>query len=202
MKNTKKEILDLIDENVAQDIVKKTSHVPNPTGKGLVPDVEKGDNARYVRHALMSLQLPPIDISDPKQVEERIYWYFGNCEENDMKPTVTGMANALGVDRKTLYDWSRGNLRNVTHTPIVKKAYQLLEELWEDYMQNGKINPVSGIFLGKNHFGYADKQEITIEPKNPLGEEVDAKEVQQRYLEEQKALELPQNTKTPTDEDL
>lgn len=32
----------------------------------------------------------------------------------------------------------------------------------EDYMQNGKVNPVTGIFLSKNHFGYQDKQEITV----------------------------------------
>ena len=60
----------------------------------------------------------------------------------------------------------------------------ILEELWEDYMQNGKINPVSGIFLGKNHFGYADKQEIVVEPKNPLGDADDPEEVKRRYLEE------------------
>ena len=36
----------------------------------------------------------------------------------------------------------------------IKKAYDFLGNLWENYMQNGKINPVSGIFLGKNNFGY------------------------------------------------
>ena len=40
----------------------------------------------------------------------------------------------------------------------------MLEALWEDYMQNGKINPVSGIFLGKNNFGYLDKQEYVVTP--------------------------------------
>jgi hypothetical protein len=45
---------------------------------------------------------------------------------------------------------------------LVKKTYAILEELWEDYMQNGKINPVSGIFLGKNHFGYQDKTDVVV----------------------------------------
>ena len=39
-----------------------------------------------------------------------------------------------------------------------------MELLWENYMQNGKINPVSGIFLGKNNFGYQDKQEMVLTP--------------------------------------
>ena len=123
-----------------------------------------------------------IDISDPKQVEERIVWYFDKCAEDDMKPSVSGMALALGVDRKTLYDWSRGNVRGVTHSPVVKRAMDILSTLWEDYMQNGKINPVSGIFLGKNHFGYTDKQEIVVEPKNPLGEAESPEELKRKYL--------------------
>ena len=39
-----------------------------------------------------------------------------------------------------------------------------MENMWENYMQNGKINPVSGIFLGKNNFGYQDKQEMVLTP--------------------------------------
>ena len=51
-------------------------------------------------------------------------------------------------------------------------------------MMNGKINPVSGIFIGKNHFGYTNKQEIVLVPKNPLGDiEETPEDIQQRYLE-------------------
>jgi hypothetical protein len=39
-----------------------------------------------------------------------------------------------------------------------------MEQLWENYMQNGKINPVSGIFLGKNHYGMQDKTEYVVTP--------------------------------------
>ncbi len=52
-----------------------------------------------------------------------------------------------------------------------------------DYMQNGKINPVSGIFLMKNHFGYTDKQEVVVTPNNPLGEKQETEEIKQRYLD-------------------
>lgn len=169
----------------AKELVKRKPN--NPQGIGGFGDqiaTEPGDNARYLRHTLGMWDLPVIDISDPKQVEERILWYFKYCVQDDMKPTVSGLAMALGVDRKTLYDWSRGNVRGVTHSPIVKKAMASLQILWEDYMQNGKINPVSGIFLGKNHFGYTDKQELVVEPKNPLGEAESPDIIKQRYLEE------------------
>ena len=47
---------------------------------------------------------------------------------------------------------------------IINEVYDSLEVLWESYMTNGKINPVSGIFLGKNNFGYQDKQEYVVTP--------------------------------------
>lgn len=143
----------------------------------------KGDNSRYLRHAMASWNLPPIDISDPKQVEDRLEWYFNHCAEDDMKPTVNGMCNALGVHRDTVCNWKNGVVRDSTHAPIIAKAYKTLEEMWENYMLNGKVNPVSGIFLGKVMFGYQDKQEIVVTPKNPIDEYQDRKVIEAKYAE-------------------
>lgn len=134
----------------------------------LVPQTKPGDNSRYLRHALDSYNLPPIDISDINQVQGRIDWYFDHCAADDMKPSVSGLCLALGINRDTLYSWSNGETRKSTHSEPVKRARAILEALWEDYMLNGKINPVAGIFLGKNNFGYTDKQELEIAPKNPM----------------------------------
>ena len=62
-----------------------------------------------------------------------------------------------------------------------KKAYFLLENLWESYMNSGKINPVSGIFLGKNNFGYQDKTEYVVTP-NTQRDEYDPEDIRRRYL--------------------
>lgn len=51
-------------------------------------------------------------------------------------------------------------------------------------MQNGKINPVSGIFLMKNNMGYQDKQEYVLTPNNQLGEATSAEDLQKKYLED------------------
>ena len=113
-------------------------------------DMEPGDNSRFVCHALLSASLPPIDISDAEQVQERIMWYFNQCQRDDVKPGVAGLCNALGVSRQEFYNWSVGNNRAATHTAVVQKAKRILEEVWECFMLQGKINPVTGIFLGKN----------------------------------------------------
>lgn len=146
-------------------------------------NVQPGDNSKYLRHALATLNLPPIDIANASQVSERIWWYFHHCAESDMKPTVNGMCNALGIHRDTLHSWRTGEYRADSHQAIIMKAYRVLEELWEDYMLNGKINPVSGIFLSKNLFyGYADKQEFVLTPNNGISE-ADAATIAAKYDE-------------------
>ena len=147
--------------------------------------VQKGDNARYLRHAMATLDLPQIDISDNKQVGERIDWYFNHCANNDMKPTVKGLCNAIGINRSTIRTWYNEEYRGATHSNLIKKAYDLLEELWEDYMLNGKINPVSGIFLGRNNWNYQDKIDLVVTPNNPLGSDSDPTQMAEKY---QKAL--------------
>lgn len=132
--------------------------------------VQPGDNRKYIRHALSHMDLPPIDIADDKQVEERIEWYFNQCAEDDIKPTVMGLANSLGIARRTLSGWHNGESRAITHSPLIKKAYNFLEELWENYMLNGKVNPASGIFLGRNHWGYQDQVNVVVTPSNNLSE--------------------------------
>ena len=145
-------------------------------------NTEPGDNTRYLRYARVSLSLPPIDISDAKQVEQRINQYFDFCEDNDRKPNMIGMGNWLGVDRSTLNSWKRGEYREDTHSPVIKKAVDILEELWVDYMQNGKVNPASAIFLGKNMFGYKDVQDLTIQPKAGITDE-SAVNIAEKYAE-------------------
>ena len=151
-------------------------------------NVEPGDNSAFLRYARVALDLPPIDINDPEQVRKRLNEYFDYCEKNDRKPQMVGMANWLGVSRETLNTWKRGDFRSETHSPIIRKAVGLLEELWVDYMQNGKINPASGIFLGKNLYGYRDVQDVVVTPNNPL-DNLDTDQARKKYTEA-----LPEST--------
>ena len=74
------------------------------------------------------------------------------------------------MHRRILHDWS-----DYAGYFCIKKAIDLLEELWVDYMQNGKVNPGAGIFLGKNLFGYKDVADVVVTPNNPMqGMDADA----------------------------
>lgn len=144
---------------------------------------EQGDNTKFLAHAMAVRNLPPIDTRDPVQVQNRINEYFALCAANDMKPTVKGFLNALRVAKSTLWEWKNGVFREDTHQAIIVEAYDVLEALWEDYMMNGKINPVSGIFLGKNNFGYQDKQEYVVTPNQNEVKAIDAATIEAKYAE-------------------
>ena len=143
---------------------------------------EAGDNNKFLSHALQISAMPVIDNTDPEQVSQRIGEYFQLCCDNDMKPTPAGLRNALRISKGTLSHWKNGIYREGTHQQIILEAYDLLDALWQDYMYNGKINPVAGIFIGKNAFNYRDQQEMVVTP-NTTPEVEDIKTIEAKYAE-------------------
>lgn len=143
---------------------------------------EPGENSRFIRFAMASWNLPPIDISDPQQVKDRIGLYFEHCAKNDRKPQIVGMCNWLGISRQALNEWKNGESRSATHGDIIKKACAFIEEMWADYMMSGKLNPASGIFLAKNWFSYKDVADVVVTPNNPL-QDLDADQARKRLVE-------------------
>ena len=124
---------------------------------------EPGDNSKFTRHNRMLYELVPVTFESAEEVKERTITYLDICEQNDMKPSVAGYALALGIDRVNLWRIVTGaTVKPAEVRNVLKRAYDLLNAQMEDYMQNGKINPVSGIFLMKNAWGYKDKQEIEV----------------------------------------
>ena len=57
-------------------------------------------------------------------------------------------------------------------------------------MQSGKVNPVAGIFLGKNNYGYQDKTEYVLTPNQQNDNDYSADEIRERYIasDQQKRL--------------
>lgn len=153
-------------------------------------NLEAGDNNKFTSMGLWLMNLPKIDVHDPEAVQKRLNDYFGYMASQDAKPTVAGMAMALGMDRRRLWEIKTGNYHTSKSledlpkevTDLIKKAYSLMEYLWENYMVNGKINPVTGIFLGKNNFGYQDKQEMVLTPNTQNESDFNEDDLRKRYL--------------------
>ncbi len=171
-------------KKTATEIIRKPK---NTNAVFVMPELPEGENNKYTSFTLAIMQLPKIDIKNPEQLRTRLTDYFKICADHDMKPAVAAMALALGMDRRRLWEIKTNQPGINTSIPqeckdIIKMAYDSLEVLWEGYMTSGKINPVSGIFLGKNNFGYQDKQEYVVTP-NQMAPEADPDVIAAKYDE-------------------
>ena len=138
----------------------------------------------HLRRAMVGLDLPPINIADPEQVKERIMMYLDFCQVNDSPPNLIGLGNWLGVDRKTIRKWMRGESRADTHFAIIDRAMAIIEESLVSQVQQESKNPASGIFLLKSMFGYKEQQDFVIRQDTQNDAELSADEIRQRYLDD------------------
>lgn len=124
-----------------------------------------GQNRQILMNALEALNHPRVDVKDPKAIQQRITEYIEFCIEKDIAPSVNGCASWLGVNNQTLESWYAGRTATPEHQLVAARFYGILQDVWSQKMDDGSINPVSGIFQGKAFFGYKDTQEIVVNAK-------------------------------------
>ena len=66
--------------------------------------------------------------TDEDILQKKIDDYFKKCDKKNKPYTMTGLANALDIDRKTLFNYSKDEL----FSPLIKKAKAKVEEQLED----------------------------------------------------------------------
>lgn len=136
---------------------------------------------------IMAFEEP--DFSDADSIEDAFYRYLDLCSKHGIRPMVTSMANAFGMDRRELYfiavndrraeTW-RGGILTPKCRSVIQKSYNFLNTAWETYLMTEKGNPVKWLFLGKNYFGMKDQTEqvqvrMDLTPQLPKPEDVAAK---------------------------
>ena len=90
-----------------------------------------------------------------EEVEEKINAYFNYCEEKEKPYTMSGLAYYLGIDRKTLINYSK----NEEYFHTIKKARDRVQMQLEENALSNKANPTFTIFNLKNNFDWKDKIE-------------------------------------------
>ena len=174
-KTTTEQIVDVVQE-------RKKRKRPD-LSEAMSPQCEPGEISKMLSQAVTISHWPAINTDDADQVMERIDLYHRFCVDNDIKPDMVGMALAIGVDRTTLWRWEQGESNKPKAVcNAIKKGREINELMMVQMMQNGKINPVTGIFLLKNNHGYKDQQDVIITPNNPL-ETADPTQTRQKYIQ-------------------
>lgn len=190
----------------------KTKKKPRGGNSPVIGDnglnLDAGDNTKFMEVQMVLFNMPNINLDNVEEVQQRLNDYFALYTSRDMKPTVAGMALCLnGMNRRTLWaivnDAPTGGAGYKTALPLevahaIKKAYFLLENLWESYMNSGKVNPIAGIFLGKNNYGYQDKTEYVLTPNQQNDNDYSADEIRERYIASDQQKRLSANN---SDED-
>lgn len=141
----------------------------------------------------------PLDPNDVAEMERRFTHYLELCGQWDMKVGNQAAYAAIGINKDNVYDWTVRRETNPARADFLKKVQQFCAMYREGLMEDGKVNPVTGIFWQKNYDGMKDQQEVVLTPNtSPLGEQADAEALKQKYLENTYGIagELPESAES------
>lgn len=144
------------------------------------------DNATTISFTLELTSLEKINIENPTELKARIKEYFELCSDYNIKPSPSGLALSIGLNRTELEDYlyRRNGHDNEETSKVLTAAMAMLEAILVDYVQNGLIQPATGIFLLSNNHGYQDVKKVNITPVgSPLGAIKDKAEIEKKYIE-------------------
>lgn len=172
----------------AKDTKPRTRSAESSELKGIVadqnPNLPQGYNTRRIAFMQAILPTEPLDHDDVEEMERRFQHYLAKCAEWDMKIGNQAAYAAIGINKDLVYEWTVRRQTNPRRTEFVKKVQQFCAMYREGLMEDGKVNPVTGIFWQKNYDGMKDQQEVVLTPNtSPLGDQTDAEALKQKYLE-------------------
>ena len=171
----------------AKDTKPRTRSAESSELKGIVadqnPNLPQGYNTRRIAFMQAILPTEPLDHDDVEEMERRFQHYLTKCAEWDMKIGNQAAYAAIGINKDLVYEWTVRRQTNPRRTEFVKKVQQFCAMYREGLMEDGKVNPVTGIFWQKNYDGMKDQQEVVLTPNtSPLGDQTDAEALKQKYL--------------------
>ena len=144
----------------------------------LALDKERRDaNERHINHTESLAMMPRLEVWDVESIGRRTMEYLNKCKEDGVRVNLSAYALSLGTTPDGLNELvSDKRLTDETRAALLK-GISMVEAIMIEMMMEQRINPVTGIFLLKNHFGYKDQSEISF--KGHI--ETDKKTLQAKY---------------------
>ncbi len=126
------------------------------------------------------------------RMERRFMHYLETCAKYDMKIGNQAAYAAIGIDKGIAWEWVNRCTTNPARTDFIKKVQKVCALYREGLMQDGKVNPVTGIFWQKNYDGMKDQTEMVLTPNNPLGDSADTEALARKYLDNADIVDVPE----------
>lgn len=104
----------------------------------------------------------PYKFGTIEELQEDMTTYFDLCASTNTVPTLTSLALYLGVDTETINNHATNP--NSPFFDVMKNTKTYLHSVMQNGTIDGKINPVTYIFLSKNFYGMRDDKNITVTP--------------------------------------
>lgn len=157
-------------------------------------EMPPGYNSKRITFMRMIISEEPLDPHDVEEMERRFSRYLDLCTEYDMKVGNLAAYAAIGISKKQALDWERKVNVNPERSRFIQKVRQICGMYREGLMEDGKVNPVTGIFWQKNYDGLRDQQEMLVTTSNPLGDQKDTEAIKQKYLDNTiGVVDIPEN---------
>ena len=88
-------------------------------------------------------------------LEKRIREYLTFCEEVELMPAVESCSLCIGISRTTFFRWRLGRGCSIVWQQAIESVYQVIQASVETLGVEGKIPPLTMIWLQKA-YGYKD----------------------------------------------
>ena len=118
-------------------------------------------NIRHIDHTTSLAAMPRLEVWDAESIGKRTLEYLDKCKTDGVRVNLSAYALSLGTTPDGLNELI-GDKRLTDETrAALLKGISMVEAIMIEMMMEQRINPVTGIFLLKNHFGYKDQSEIS-----------------------------------------
>ena len=139
----------------------KGGHNPHLSATTATP--EEISNLTSLALSVFMIKTP--DLHNPDEVQQAIINYFQTCQTHGTRPGNLGLYAALGMSRQDYHDVINGRNKSKVSPEcidIVKRAARAVGVYREGLALQGKINPVTYIFMGKNYDGLEDVTRLDV----------------------------------------
>lgn len=104
-----------------------------------------------------------------EELSKGIEEYFEDCKKREKPYTMSGLANWLGITRKTLINYGKTD----KFYTLVKKAKETVQQQIEENILDGTFNTTAGIFNLKANYSWDDGNKVQVNINQPKTEKVE-----------------------------
>ena len=168
-------------ENINKNLVKANANSPISQGRDSLLEPQEFVSSRvdFVMK-LNELGAQPLDRKNQEEMNQRFDDYLRLCMAYDIQPSNMACYLALGISKQTMSDWENGVKGTTLQVDFAKKVKQTISAFREIAANEGKINTVWAIFMGKNYDGLKDQQDVVVTP-NVIGQTDDPTTLAEKY---------------------